>query len=250
LIKIPVMSGVIDRRLLVNYRVDPEALAPMLPPPFRPKLIRGMAVAGICLIRLKSVRPQWLPGWLGLSSENAAHRAAVEWDSDDGVREGVYVRRRDTNSRLNALVGGRLFPGVHSHARFAVNESRGAMEVEMRSDDGQTEIVVRGRRSDQWPASSVFPSLAEASDFFAAGSLGYSDARRGGRYDGLELRCCRWETQPLHVEEVRSSMFDDASLFPRGSVEFDCALLMEGIEHEWHSREALCCENSTESSIK
>lgn len=250
MIKIPVMSGVIDRRLLVNYRVDPEALAPMLPPPFRPKLVRGMAVAGICLIRLKSVRPQWLPGWLGLGSENAAHRAAVEWDSDDGVREGVYVWRRDTNSRLNALVGGRLFSGVHSHARFAVNESHSVMEVEMMSDDGQTAIAVRGRRSDQWPASSVFSSLAEASDFFVAGSLGYSDARRAGRYDGLELRCRRWEAQPLHVKEVRSSMFDAASLFPTGSVEFDCALLMEGIEHQWHSREPLCCENLTESSIR
>lgn len=117
----------------------------------------------------------------------------------------------------------------------------------MRSDDGQTAIAVRGRRSDQWPAASIFPSLAEASDFFAAGSLGYSDARRAGEYDGLELRCRRWEVQPLHVEEVRSSVFDDASLFPKGTVEFDCALLMEGVEHQWHSRETLCCEDSTAS---
>lgn len=240
MIKIPVMSGVIDRRLLVNYRVDPEALKPILPAPFRPKLVRGTAMAGICLIRLRSLRPRGLPGWLGFGSENAAHRVAVEWDSVGGVQEGVYIRRRDTSSHLSALVGGRLFPGVHSHARFAVNEPHGVVEVEMHSDDGQTAIAVRGRRSDEWPASSVFQSLAEASDFFAAGSLGYSDARRAGRYDGLELRCRRWDVQPLQVEEVRSSMFDDASLFPQGSVEFDCALLMEGIEHQWHSRETLC----------
>jgi hypothetical protein len=28
-------------------------------------------------------------------------------------------------------------------------------------------------------------------------------------------------------------------LFPAGSVELDCALLMRGIDHEWHGREPL-----------
>ena len=32
------------------------------------------------------------------------------------------------------------------------------------------------------------------------------------------------------------------SLFPRGSIEFDCALLMRGIEHEWHGKGDLCCQ--------
>ena len=35
---------------------------------------------------------------------------------------------------------------------------------------------------------------------------------------------------------MRSSFFEDESLFPRGSVGFDCALLMRGIEHEWHGK--------------
>ena len=121
--KIPVVRGIIDRRILVNYHIDPRALAPLLPAPFRPKVTQGAGLVGICLIRLKKVRPAFLPPWLGISSENAAHRAAVEWDDRGAVREGVYVRRRDTNSRLNALVGGRLFPGVHHHARFSVRES-------------------------------------------------------------------------------------------------------------------------------
>jgi hypothetical protein len=54
------------------------------------------------LIGLKRVRPRFLPPWLGMSSENAAHRAAVQWDDKGEVREAVYVRRRDTSSRLNS----------------------------------------------------------------------------------------------------------------------------------------------------
>ena len=114
--RLPVIRGVIDRRILVNYRVDPTIVAPMLPPPFRPKLFRGVGLVGICLIRLKQLRPAFLPAWIGISSENAAHRTAVEWDENGTTREGVYVRRRDTNSWLNTLTGGRLFPGFHHHA--------------------------------------------------------------------------------------------------------------------------------------
>src|SRR5262245_7991984 len=104
--RLPTLRGVIDRRILVNFRVDPDVLAPQLPPPFRPKLVGGAGMVGICLIRLRRARPAFLPAWLGFTSENAAHRAAVEWPTPDGLRAGVYIRRRDTDSRLNALVGG------------------------------------------------------------------------------------------------------------------------------------------------
>jgi hypothetical protein len=59
--RIPVIRGVIDRRILVNFRVDPRVLAGILPRPFRPKLVNGVGMAGVCLIRLKGIRPAFLP---------------------------------------------------------------------------------------------------------------------------------------------------------------------------------------------
>ena len=50
--RIPVIAGVIDRRILANWRCDPAALARLLPAPFRPNLANGYGVAGVCLIRL------------------------------------------------------------------------------------------------------------------------------------------------------------------------------------------------------
>ncbi|HEV2242894.1 MAG TPA: DUF2071 domain-containing protein, partial [Streptosporangiaceae bacterium] len=70
----PAVRAVMERRLLVNYRVDPELLAALLPAPFRPVLVGGYGVAGICLIRLGQVRPEGVPARAGLTSENAAHR--------------------------------------------------------------------------------------------------------------------------------------------------------------------------------
>jgi uncharacterized protein YqjF (DUF2071 family) len=247
--QLPVIAGTIERRILANFRVRPDAIAPLVPPPFRPQLVQGWAIAGICLIRLGSVRPRRFPGWIGLASENAAHRIAVEWETPAGTRQGVYVHRRDSSSRLNCLAGGRIFPGIHHHARFRVRETASRLEVAMRSDDGESALSVIAETADAWPGDSVFDSLDKASAFFAAGALGYSPTYDSRRFQGIELACQRWCVQPLAVREIRSSWFDDATVFPPGSAQFDCALLMRGIEHEWHGREDLCCETRNTGAL-
>lgn len=166
--RIPIIVGTIERRLLVNFRVAPEVLARVVPPPFRPQVVAGWGVAGICLIRLSAIRPRWLPGPFGIRSENAAHRIAVEWDHGGERRVGVYIPRRDTSSRLNSCAGGRLFPGVHHHAEFTVAEGDGRYAVALRSEDGETRLSVSGRAADRLPEGSIFGSLAEASAFFSA----------------------------------------------------------------------------------
>lgn len=241
LMPIPTVRGVIDRRILANFRVDPEVLAGVLPAPFRPQLVGGCGIAGICLIRLKHIRPRLLPSFVGMSSENAAHRVAVEWDVDGEFRTGVYIPRRDTSSRFNALAGGRLFPGVHNRARFDVREDDSRFHVAMQSVDGSARLSVDGHVAGDLPADSVFSSIDDVSRFFEAGSLGYSPDLSNACFDGLELRSFNWSVEPLEVELIESSFFDDPAAFPEGSVTFDNALLMRGVDHEWRSRESLRC---------
>src|SRR5215469_13094295 len=107
------VSAVIDRRILINYRVDPTVAQALVPAPFSPVIVGGAAIAGICLIRLSKIRPDGVPRVAGLTSENAAHRFAVQLDSPGGPVPCVYVPRRDTNALLPAMIGGRLFPGWH-----------------------------------------------------------------------------------------------------------------------------------------
>lgn len=236
----PVVQGIIARRLLVNYRVDPAVIVALLPAPFRPKLICGAAIAGICLIRLQAVRPCGVPALLGITSENVAHRIAVEWDDHGQLQEGVYIPRRDTNSRLNTLVGGRLFPGMHHHAHVITTETDNRISVAFTSDDTNMRVMVSGRSDITLPTDSVFGSLAEASSFFERGSLGYSATRDPQRFDGLELRSRKWRVEAFTIEQVESSFFENQVLFPAGTATFDCALLMRGIHHEWHGHKQLC----------
>lgn len=199
--RLPKVHGTIKRRLLINYRVDPAVMQRQLPSPFRPKLHEGLAIAGMCLIRLEDIRPQRFPKRAGLSSENAAHRIAVVWEDDAGPHEGVYILRRDTGSLINHLAGGRLFPGEHQRARFTVTDDEDRIAFEI--------------------------------------SLGYSVTSSGNRLDGIVLKTDTWNVEPLAVERVHSTFFDDPSRFPPGAIVFDCGLIMRNIPHKWEAAEDL-----------
>lgn len=230
--KIPRIQGVMRRRILVNFRVDPGALGAQLPEPFRPQLVGGKAIAGICLIRLEQIRPAPLPSALGMSSENAAHRAAVVWEQGGERREGVYVFRRDSDSPINAALGGRLFPGRHHRARFDVSDDGTSIELHFRSNDGKVEVELCGAATAALPPGSLFGSVEQASRFFRAGSTGWS-AGEGDRLDVLTLESAQWNVAPLAVHRVRSSWFEDERRFAAGSVEFDHALVLRDVEHQW-----------------
>jgi hypothetical protein len=247
--KIPILTGIIKRRMLINFRVDAAVMQKFLPTPFRPKLHQGYAIAGICLIRLEHIRPAGLPAFLGFSSENAAHRIAVEWDGPSGERcEGVFIPRRDTGSLLSHLTGGRIFPGEHHLASFRVADDGTRVDFAMESCDKTVSVRVLASESDALPASSCFASLAESSHFFECGSVGYSVTCDPHRLDGMRLKTLTWQVRALTVEQVESSFFADTDRFPSGSVEFDHALIMRDISHEWHQAATMTSEAQIRST--
>lgn len=237
--KLPTIQGIIHRRILTNFRVDPNVMRRHLPARFRPKLHKGFAVAGICLIRLARIRPKHLPAIVGISSENAAHRVAVLWDEQGITHEGVFITRRDTGSALNHFLGGRVFPGEHHHAIFTVAESASAINLVMKSDDASITVTVEGQLAENLPTTSIFSSVDEASSFFEGGSLGYSVTSDPHRLDGLTLATKEWRVEPLQIKHVYSSYFFDQEKFPPSSITFDHALMMRNVIHEWHKADDL-----------
>jgi len=232
---LPIIRGLIRRRLLINFRVDEEVASRLLPAPFRLKLHRGYGIASICLIRLEQIRPKWVPRFLGLSSENVAHRIAVLWDNPAGGQgDGVFIPRRDTNSWLNHVTGGRIFPGEQNRADFAVTDAAARITMSIHSRDKSMSIELQAHETDAFPTSSCFESLADSSSFFRTGSIGYSVTSDCCRFDGMRLESHGWDVHPLAMDRLESSFFDDRSIFPSGSVTLDHALIMRNLSHEWH----------------
>lgn len=234
-VMLPALAGTIERRFLINYRADPDVVGPHLPNGFLPQTVGGHAMVGICLIELR-VRPARLPPGVGLRSFNGAHRYAV---IDPDGQPAVYIPRRDTNSALVALLGGRAFPGTHHRAAIAAIDDGERFQVRLLSRDQRIRVSLTARPDGRLPPTSIFSDPAAASRFFELASTGYSDAGpsgtgRGGELEVLTLRTRNWSTSPLLIDRVESSYFEDADRFPPGSVVFDHALFMHDIDHTWH----------------
>lgn len=223
----PELAANIERRLLVNYRLDAGVAQSLLPDSLRPQLVDGSAVAGICLLRLAAVRPTWLAPQIGWGAENAAHRIAVEWDDDSGIRSGVYIPRRHSASWLPVVVGGRVFPGVYEHARFEGSETDDRVQVMMSADGMFVRADVTA--TSTW-ASSLFGTVEEASAFFQHGAIGWSPSRDGRTLQGLALQTAHWSVQPAQVRSITSSFFD---ALPTGSATLDSVLMMRNVPVTW-----------------
>lgn len=225
--KFPTLNANIERRLLVNYSVDPMVLKPLLPAGYTPQLVNGRAVAGICLIRMGAVRPPWLKPEVGWRGENVAHRIAVERESEHGVEHGVFIPIRHSASILPVLAGGRLFPGVHKHADFTVHETSDRIVVKVESSDYSVDVQVKVPA--EW-TSKLFPDLESASQFFKKDKEGWSPQREGDAMDTLILETDAWSVEAGSMEALKSSFFD---ALPAGSYEFDNVLVMRKVPVTW-----------------
>jgi hypothetical protein len=231
---LPLIQGVIARRMLLNFRADAAVVQRLLPAPLQVDMQHGHAIVGICLIRMENLRPQGVPAALGFSCENMAHRVAIQYPSSDGLRPGVFIWRRETDQRLVELLGGRLFPGVHGHARFQVTESQNSLAMNVTSDDGKADVHFSARVSGEWQRTPSFGSFEDVSEFFRKGDCGFSCSMSGKELEGLRLKTLKWDMVAMEIESQHSVFYSDPQRFPAGSIEFDCGLLMRGLPHEWH----------------
>jgi hypothetical protein len=225
----PAIRAVMARRVLVNYRIEPEVLKAVLPAPFRSALAGGYGVGSICLIRLSSIRATGLvPAAFGLRAENVAHRFSVLVETPHGPTSSVYIPQRYTSSRIAALTRDLFFPRLRL-ARFGVDERHGRYRIGAESLDGTLRVEVDARIAETLPPGSVFADLDEASRFIQLAPVGYSDTALPGVFDAVTLEASYREVHPLRVDEVASSLFDDPRLFPPGTVTVDSAFAAAGL---------------------
>jgi hypothetical protein len=163
-----------------------------------------------------------------------AHRIAIRYPTPDGMHDGVFILRRETDQCLVSLLGGRLFPGVHNRADFVIDERSDGLSVAVKTEDALADIDFAGSYETAWQPDSIFPTFDNAVEFFRRGDCGFSCSLRAGRLDGLRLKTLQWQMSPLRTERLHSAFFQNGQRFSSNAIHFDCALLMRGIPHEWH----------------
>jgi hypothetical protein len=229
----PALRGRIDRRISVFYRLDPMAARELLPAPLRPRLVRGWALGGVCILRLARMRPRMLPIPLGLASELAWHRIAVEWEEDGRPMHGHYLLRSETDSRLAPFPGARLVPSPDDCTRIEVRSSDAALTARVESGDGTTDLDLAASLGG-WRSDALFKSANAARASIASGHVVW-DGDEQGELEGVELRSTGGTAQGLEVVRLASTWFDDRARFPLGTAALDCAIVVRDADHEWHA---------------
>jgi|GEM_PF-1202959 Uncharacterized conserved protein (COG2071). len=233
------VTGVCDRRVILNWRVDPKLIAKQLPHPFRPRLVNGKAIVGIDVLKLFDMRPTGFPSFAGFATENAVDRISVEWEEGGSTVQGLFVPNRYSPSAVNALVSiARLFPTVFKHATFDFEERNGKFRISLIM--GGNRLEMEAKESDQLEAKSVFKTAQSASDFHRDSKISYSPSHDSDIFDAVYLKTLDWNATPLKVHSLSYTFIERA--YP--GAEFDSALIMKSTRHEWHGLGAINTKNT------
>jgi hypothetical protein len=226
------ITGLMKRRLLVNWRVPLPIARQVLPRGVRPATVNGFAVAGLCFVRLEKIRPVGLPAWTGLDSENLAVRMAVEWDGPAGdLRKTVLIFHRQTASRVNSILCRRMGYGIHALGDFFVRDLLISTDITVRATDHVARASVRVPGNPQRiQPGSIFDSIDQTVTFFRGGECGYSPTGVSGEWTGARLRMHQWDLRPLEILSAQSTLLDH--LF-QGQARLDSAFIMRNLEHTW-----------------
>ncbi len=226
--------------LSINYRVPPDALAPLLPAPLEPEVHKGHGWVQVLVSSLRDMRPQGLPALFGTCFYQISYRAAVRYRGPDGApRRGGYFVRSETNHPVMRAVGNAL-------AEFKFHDFGAAEMVILREGDrltvgvdpepefpsGRLVTVVDTRPRDSPPAGSCWSSLDELQEPLVEcyDALGV-DAEHGHLYI-LTIDRDPWNARFVEPQELYSEYFDRGPL-GKGAGQLDSVLHLEECRYRW-----------------
>lgn len=231
-------SSLVDRQLLINFRMDPAIVRQFLPVGVEPRVIHGFAIGGICVVRLN--KRKLGPLIRIRESENVAHRFAIcppaATSHESQASSCVYVCRAHTSSRWNSFLGNRILAGRYHRANIDVEESPEVIRVKMTSRDKSSQLSFSGVTGCGHPMESIFSSIGEALRFLEQCSIRRAIESRSSGSNGISHRVSWKQLVPLRTQGLETSFFYDESRFPAGSIEFDSAFILRSREHVIESK--------------
>jgi uncharacterized protein YqjF (DUF2071 family) len=220
---------------LVNFRMAPETLASVLPPPLQPDTYDGKAFLSVVIADMERMRPAFVPSVLGITYQQVVCRAVVRC----GSQRGVYFLRSDADNPLMVVMGN-LLSFFRFHQARIVRTKGGRLhhfdlvaDVEDRGDIHATFDVEHGSRTV--PASSVFPNIDTAQRFLVELYTAFRPSAVGQRVSSVDISRGEWNITMVDAPRARFDLMDDNALFPAGSTHLDSVIYVEDIEYFWHT---------------
>lgn len=213
--------GTVEQRVIANYPVPPEALAPFVPAGARLWAQDGTAWLSACFVEMAGVRPAGLPAWVGLPFRYLVNRTMAEAPFPDGVRrKAVLVLEAFGDPALPRVLGRVLGGAPFRPARIRWSRQGDGFRVQVHAGGR----AVYDARSRAGFGSRRFADLEAADQAILGMAWG---SHHDGAWRFFPETHDPWQAHGLAVATAAYAFRDRLGV----SVEADHAIAMERCPH-------------------
>ena len=232
------MRGMVTRRFLVSYPVDPVLLTDRLPPGAELSLHDEAAWVSACFVNMKNMRPSVFPRSMGFELNYLIHRTRARLPFPDGKkREAVLVLEPNLDRRVLGWFGARLTGVEFNYRPIRLNETEKSWTLLMKDHEEivYDAVIPKSSINPDAPASARFSSINSADDFLLGVSFGGQWHAKTNRLRLLAETHDRWNTL-MGECKTNSNRFLESLGNEAGSLEADHVISMTDIPHYFAMR--------------
>lgn len=200
---------------LVNFSVDQEEVAALLPDPLQIADFHGRALISMVNVQLKQMRPTFLPAHLSFQYQHIGFRLLVKDQAyhGGGQDQGIYFLDSFTSRRLMAWGGSlltdyRLHKAEIQHQPTAVTLRRGAQLLQYKVEE------------------THLPDTDHSALLTSVGAIDRAYSKLGPTLRVTQIVREKWPLVPLAVTDFKTNFFRTARL--EGAFRVD-----EVIHYQW-----------------
>jgi hypothetical protein len=198
--------------LVLTYALPQAVLRPLLPPGLVLDTFGNFGFLAIALVQTESLRPVFLPKFLGQNFFLSGYRIFTRFTTSAGrTLRGLRILRSDTDRALMASVGNMLTHYHYRCASVAVLETDGRLEIKIDTPRAEADLHVvadLSAISEGLPDGSPFADLHQARLF--AGPLPFTFDYEEQTHSIVMIEGVRaqWKPKPVRVEVLRNTFFE------------------------------------------
>jgi uncharacterized protein YqjF (DUF2071 family) len=222
---------------LVNFGVNPEAVASYLPKGLVPKLHHGEAYISVVIAKLEKMRPAFLPKSFGITYNQVVYRLVV---NKDGER-GVYFLRSDADNSLMCFLGNMFSYFKFHRANIDIVNSQNRLEFSLKGIDSDVanihSIFDIAGASLELPASSKFQSLDEAKIYLVELFTAFGCMPNGKTINRVKIKRGEWQVSLVADHCAEYNYLKSGLFFPTANCRLDSVFYVQSIPYYWNRLE-------------
>lgn len=229
------MRVTFTRCFLVNFAVDPAALAAKLPTHLEPDVHAGRAYVSIVVALMKDMRPAFVPAPLGITYSQVVYRAVVKC----GAERGVTFLRSDADNSLMVAAGNALTFFRFNRAKISWNVSTDSARFSLGPAgpaqaariDADYDLLTA---TDRLPESSRFADLRTAQAFLTELYSAFGSKRADGRVEVVRIARTDWGSQVIEDRRANYEAMSSGALFSGSEACLDSIFYVEDLAYRWN----------------